>query len=1013
MSIWHNYSTATAFIRWQIGALVTAICATLVLAIYAVIGFNIIHDYEKSIQRAHVSAQNVVGVMVEFIGQTVLSADGALRDLANDFSSTAILPDRNLLELRKHLRQGLGLVPSAAGFFVLDADGRLLASTNDIDKVGTSFSYREYFQVLRHAPLRGQFIGSPIRDSAGPANGQYVIHVARPLLGPDGEFRGIVAAAIRLEPLARVFELLHLDAEDAVVLYRDDGLLLLCNPFVEEYIGRNFSSLTLFRELLPRAHSGQYVTESTIDGIERISAYERIPDTSLVVFAGLSSRSNLNDWRNHTLSSIFAATLLSIIVCGVSYIAFAILRYWRGENQRHRLRMAVLTDGSARLMQILEAEAVLRAAAPLARQLTDSHQAAVSLTDDSSYRQDIAAVDLSDRYSAWREYQAPTDGSGIYHLVCQSNSPLRMTQEELERHPAWKGFGSENAKHPPMRGWLAVPIVGENGANVGLIQVSDKNDGEFDAEDQALLGQLAQVVSSCVQNIRLLSAVDNNRRLAEIAAFEADKARIESEEHLRSMSDAYVALDNDFRLVAANTKAERILGADFASMQNVHFLNIRPDVKDSALWSECQAAMRDRKPRDLIYHHKPTDRWLDIRLCSHNVGMAIYFRDITRRHLVEEQLRQAQKMDAIGQLTGGVAHDFNNLLTVILGNTDILAEEPELSPYTRRLAELARDAAVKASELTSRLLAFSRRQQLSPEIIDINRCIVAAAPLLQRLLGERVKISLVSPPGLWQAMVDPAHLETALMNLCVNSRDAMPSGGEITILTRNKVIDEPTARMTPGLSAGEYVCLSVSDTGEGMTGETITKAFEPFFTTKEIGKGTGLGLSMVYGFVRQSRGHVAISSELGSGTTVEILFPRHRESDADGKRASGSDDLKPGTNILLVEDDALVRRHTRIILEEAGFCVVETHNADTALHAFRQDSFDIVISDFILSGSINGDGLIRAIRRIRPEQRILLVSGFGDDVIENHDTELKNVLFLHKPFRKSELVKIVREMTSV
>src|SRR5438045_3182544 len=315
------------------------------------------------------------------------------------------------------------------------------------------------------------------------------------------------------------------------------------------------------------------------------------------------------------------------------------------------------------------------------------------------------------------------------------------------------------------------------------------------------------------------------------------------------------------------------------------------------------------------------------------LGFAKITRDITEKKAAEEQLRQAQKMEAVGQLTGGVAHDFNNLLTVIMGNLENLDRILRPAPSTQRVMSDALRAASRAAMLTHRLLAFSRRQPLTPEVLSANKLVAGISELLRRTLGESILVETVLAGGLWPTLADGNQLENALINLAINARDAMPEGGKLTIETANTHLDEAYARMHDEVQPGQYVGIFVTDTGIGMTPETVAHAFEPFFTTKEIGQGTGLGLSQVYGFIKQSGGHVKIYSEVGLGTTVKLYLPRYRGTEQAVDEGLATRDVSRGQGelVLVVEDDPDVRDYTVEMVSELGYSVLSAPDGATAL----------------------------------------------------------------------------------
>ncbi len=390
-------------------------------------------------------------------------------------------------------------------------------------------------------------------------------------------------------------------------------------------------------------------------------------------------------------------------------------------------------------------------------------------------------------------------------------------------------------------------------------------------------------------------------------------------------------------------------------------------------------------------------------------GAVLVYHDVTETREIEHQLRQAQKLEAIGQLTGGVAHDFNNILTVITGTIDILARAVGHDPVMASIARMIDEAADRGAELTRRLVAFARKQPLQPRATDINALVVDSTKLLRPTLGEHVQIEAALDPAVWPALVDPSQLVAALINLALNARDAMPSGGKLTLSTGNLLLDRTQAEMNVGVRSGNYVMITVADTGTGIPSAIQDKVFEPFFTTKEVGKGTGLGLSMVYGFVKQSGGHIEIDSEEGQGTAIKLFLPRADE-------LALPDDLSPGVSpeggdetILVVEDDPLVRVSAIAQLESLGYATLAVENADQALAIIESGTHvDLLFTDMVMPGGANGRELAEAARERRPSLKVLFTSGYSEDTIV-HDGKLDaGVLLLAKPYRKADLARMVR-----
>ena len=382
----------------------------------------------------------------------------------------------------------------------------------------------------------------------------------------------------------------------------------------------------------------------------------------------------------------------------------------------------------------------------------------------------------------------------------------------------------------------------------------------------------------------------------------------------------------------------------------------------------------------------------------------------------EDALRQAQKMETLGQLTGGVAHDFNNLLQIVTGNLELLQRGlPEDQARLRRAADNAMAGAERAALLTQRLLAFSRRQPLAPERIDPNRLVSGMSDLLNRTLGETIEVETIQSARIWPVEIDVNQMENALLNLAVNARDAMPDGGKLTIEVANTHIDEDYAAQEAEVSPGQYVLISVSDTGQGMDEDVLSHAIEPFFTTKEVGRGTGLGLSMVYGFIKQSGGHIRVYSERGHGTTVKIYLPRFYGPlpDNDTGTVSRATPVCGGDETVLVcEDDDKVRAYTVDVLKELGYRVMEADNGAAALQALETASepIDLLFTDVILPGGMTGADIAQQARAQQPGLRILFATGYARNAIIHHGRLDPGVELLTKPFTYAELATKVREM---
>ena len=370
-------------------------------------------------------------------------------------------------------------------------------------------------------------------------------------------------------------------------------------------------------------------------------------------------------------------------------------------------------------------------------------------------------------------------------------------------------------------------------------------------------------------------------------------------------------------------------------------------------------------------------------------------------------------MEAVGQLTGGVAHDFNNLLTVIMGNLEHLDRVlPPAQPAKRMIAAALRGAS-RAAMLTHRLLAFSRRQPLAPEVLSVNKLVAGMSDLMRRTLGEAILIEAVLAGGLWPTLADSNQLENALINLAINARDAMPEGGKLTIETANTHLDEAYARMNDEVQPGQYVGIFVTDTGIGMAPDTVAHAFEPFFTTKEIGQGTGLGLSQVFGFIKQSGGHVKIYSEVGEGTTVKLYLPRYRGSENVVDERLESHQLPPGRSelVLVVEDDPDVRDYTVEMVGDLGYSVLSASDGASALRLLDSNrEVSLLFTDVGLPGGMNGRQLAEQALRRQPRLKVLYTTGYARNAIVHQGRLDPGVEVIFKPFTYSDLATKIRRV---
>ncbi|MGP0091181.1 MAG: CHASE3 domain-containing protein [Xanthobacteraceae bacterium] len=526
-------------------------------------------------------------------------------------------------------------------------------------------------------------------------------------------------------------------------------------------------------------------------------------------------------------------------------------------------------------------------------------------------------------------------------------------------------------------------------------------------------------------NARLEATVQERTLHLQLANEEMHRSAAILKNTITSMADAVLVVDETGTVVISNPASHRLFGAraDVGSQdwQKI-YLCFLPDEATPFPPAETPIARAvrgenvddlelvlrrkgDTKNTHLVANGRPM-----VDAAGRSKGAVLVYHDVTALQETERQLRQSQKMEAVGQLTGGIAHDFNNILTVIMGTIGLLSEAVAGRPQFAAIARMIDEAAERGAELTRHLLAFARKQPLRPQPTDINQLVTEIDRLLRPTLGEQVQIATILEPDTWAALVDQSQLTTALLNLALNARDAMPDGGKLTLEAGNIVLDEAYAQSHGGIRPGFYVVISVSDTGTGIPAGIRDKVFEPFFTTKGTGKGTGLGLSMVYGFVKQSNGHVKIYSEEGYGTTVRIYLPRSGEQVIDNptdlidaQRTGGSE------TILVVEDDPLVRSYVTTQLGKLGYSVESAPDADEALEILNGlGAVDLLLTDVILPGAVNGPQLAEIATRRQPSIKVLFTSGYTENAVIDHGHLDPGVLLLAKPYRVVELARMVR-----
>ncbi|MEK7995725.1 MAG: PAS domain S-box protein [Planctomycetota bacterium] len=488
-----------------------------------------------------------------------------------------------------------------------------------------------------------------------------------------------------------------------------------------------------------------------------------------------------------------------------------------------------------------------------------------------------------------------------------------------------------------------------------------------------------------------------------------------------TMIDGLIVIDMTGNIRVFNRAAEQIFGysADEVIGQNLKMLMTNPtrDAHDGHLQRYHATGKRSiiGTAREVTARRKDgttlpiTISVGEARFEDETIFVGI-IHDLTAQKAVEGELRQSQRLDAIGKLTGGIAHDFNNILMVIMGDIEAMVEKGVVDPQMQRRLDRIATATQRAADLTRQLLAFARKQPLQPLPTSLNDVVVATGKLLGRALGEHIEIDSILADDLWTTSIDRAQLESALVNLAINARDAMPEGGRLMIETGNAVLDEDYVRVNPEAVPGEYAMLVVSDSGHGIPPDVLEHVFEPFYTTKEAGKGTGLGLSMVYGFIKQSNGHIKIYSEVGHGTAIRIYLPRSHAPATKAESVTREITPRGSERILVVEDDDDVRESVVSQLLSLGYVIEEARNGAEGLDRVTRDGpYDLLLTDVVMPGPINGRALADAARQHQASLRVLFMSGYTENAIIHHGRLDPGARLLNKPFRKIDLARAVRD----
>jgi signal transduction histidine kinase/CheY-like chemotaxis protein len=671
-------------------------------------------------------------------------------------------------------------------------------------------------------------------------------------------------------------------------------------------------------------------------------------------------------------------------------------------------RMALLLEEAQRLMAERDPAALLRHVCTAARPLTQARFVGVGIVNGEGALDDFVAVGLDDEVVAELRRSMAGDREHPARAVFQSREIVRGV------NPGGDPVAiCLPPSHPPVHSYVFVPIASASRVYGWLALVEKEGAALFSDEDTQVASTLGAMAGMAYENARLVAQLqaqtDELREYEEQTDFAMTAAR---------SGVSYRDLDSS--LVELSPSTAQLFGFPVGVRrvsQEQLYERVHPD-DGPLIRAAVQRAIEEVGEFALEFRLVMTEdgpRWFQFRgrVVTNDSGdparVVGVITDVTERRLLELQLRQSQKMEALGQLAGGVAHDFNNLLTAIMGYGRFALETAGDAAQRHDLEEIVK-AASRAASLTKQLLAFSRRHMVETVVLDLNLLIVDMVTMLRRMIGEDIELSTTLAAGLSHVRADRSQLEQVVMNLVINARDACGTGGRIRLATQEVDVDSALAARTPGLNRGGYVTLSVADNGVGMNEETKSKLFEPFFTTKPRGQGTGLGLATVYGIVVQSGGAIRVESETGEGSTFIVYLPREQEVAPAAGRAIDSTVATSSWKVLLVEDEQAVRELVRIILERAGHRVFEAATPEEAIEQFNEiESVDLLLTDVVMP-AMSGFELFHALVERQPSLRVLFISGYTDYATFEPTIADKGAAFLEKPFSAEALMGKVREV---
>jgi PAS domain S-box-containing protein len=931
------------------------------LALIAVIAFGtaiLVSDFRD---RARADAKRVLNstayIIAEHCEGTFHAVELVQKNVIERMQSLGIASSDDLDRLMSGLDTHLMLKDMVSGVPQLDAltlispSGKRINSSREWPLVETLAADREYLRALTSDSRLTLFLSEPARNRR---TGAWTTYLARRLVGPNGEFIGMIVGLSELRHFEEFFGSVSIGTDVAIALFRSDGILLARDPHIEAAIGKAGDQNVLFRD-----------TWSTADGEDQLASLQALTHYPVVVSVSTTTSAALAHWLNEA-KIIIGAVGIAALSIGV-FVVLIVRKMGQGIRQsRQRLRgqklqldTALNNMSQGLLMCDSENRVVL-----CNRRYMEIYGVPADMVARGCTRQELIAHHFETGLMA---------GSAEQHMAA-------FTQRASLKTPYTRTVETTDGR----------TIFVSNRPIEGGFRVSTHEDVTERRRAEQERDRNRDFLDRIIDNIPVTVFVKDARNLRYILINRAG-------EKLWGLPREQLVGKTPHEIFDKET-------ADTIVAHDRQLLNSHPE-----LFVPEHAINTPRNGTRLVKSN---------RICVRDQNGAVQYllgvtEDVTERKGVEDQLRQAQKMEAVGNLTGGVAHDFNNLLTVIIGNLDLLRDDVAGNQAAEQKIETILQASERGSDLTRLMLAFSRRQPLQSRPVDVNRLIRNTTRLLCRTLGEEISIEVQPEADVEHALVDESQLETALLNISINARDAMPEGGMLSITTRNAELDADYVALHPGVARGAYVEIEIADTGAGMPPDVVERIFEPFFTTKAVGRGTGLGLSMVYGFMKQSNGHISVYSEVGQGTVFKLFLPVAQRAESQARPAAMEQPARHSGNavILAVDDNPDVRATVVVQLEGLGYRVREADNAHSALEILDSiDRIDLLFTDIIMPGGLNGKELATKARSKRPDLKVLFTSGFPGTSTGPGTRFDEGDVLLSKPYRKHDLAKAVEEI---